>query len=43
MLVRPTRSSGDIDLITVTLDIDAWTRLITGGIEQGVITLPISN
>jgi hypothetical protein len=40
MLVRPTRSAGDIDLLMVTLDIDAWTRLITGGIEQGVITLP---
>jgi GH24 family phage-related lysozyme (muramidase) len=40
MLVRPTRSTGNIDLLTVTLDIDAWTRLITGGIEQGVITLP---
>jgi hypothetical protein len=43
MLVRPTRSAGDIDLLTVTLDIDAWTRLITGGIEQGVIALPITN
>jgi hypothetical protein len=43
MLIRPTRSAGDIDLLTVTLDVDAWTRLITGGIEQGVITLPISN
>ncbi|NJL57091.1 hypothetical protein HC928_19555, partial [bacterium] len=39
MLVRPTRSAGDIDLLTVTLDIDAWTRLITGGLEQGIITL----
>jgi hypothetical protein len=43
MLVRPTRSAGEIDLLTVTLDVDAWTRLITGGIEQGVITLPIAN
>jgi hypothetical protein len=42
MLVRPTRSAGDIDLLSVTLDIDAWTRLITGGIEQGVIALPIT-
>lgn len=40
MLVRPTRSAGDIDLLSVDLDIDAWTRLITGGIEQGVIALP---
>jgi hypothetical protein len=43
MLVRPTRSAGDIDLLSVDLDIDAWTRLITGGIEQGVITLPSTN
>jgi len=42
MLVRPTRSAGDIDLLSVDLDIDTWTRLITGGIEQGVITLPIT-
>jgi hypothetical protein len=40
MLVRPTRSAGEIDLLSVDLDIDAWTRLITGGIEQGVIALP---
>ena len=40
MLVRQTRSAGDIDLLSVTLDVDAWTRLITGGIEQGVIALP---
>jgi hypothetical protein len=40
MLVRQTRSAGDIDLLSVDLDMDAWTRLITGGIEQGVITLP---
>jgi len=43
MLVRPTRSAGDIDLLSVDLDMDAWTRLITGGVEQGVIALPISN
>jgi len=42
MLVRPTRSAGEIDLFSVDLDIDAWTRLITGGIEQGVIALPAS-
>jgi len=42
MLVRQTRSAGDIDLLSVDLDIDAWTRLITGGIEQGVITLPVT-
>jgi hypothetical protein len=43
MLVRPTRSAGDIDLLSVTLDMDAWIRLITGGIEQDVIALPITN
>ena len=42
MLVRQTRSAGDIDLLTVDLDSDAWTRLITGGIEQGIILLPIT-
>ncbi|KXK50673.1 MAG: hypothetical protein UZ13_02317 [Chloroflexi bacterium OLB13] len=40
MLVRKTRSAGGIDLLTVDLDVDAWTRLITGGLEQGVIVLP---
>ncbi len=40
MLVRKTRSAGGIDLLSVDLDIDAWTRLITGGLEQGVIHLP---
>lgn len=42
MLVRPTRSAGGIDLLTVALDATAWTRLITGGVEQGVIVLPDS-
>lgn len=40
MLVRKTRSAGGIDLISVDLDADAWTRLITGGLEQGVNSLP---
>jgi hypothetical protein len=38
-LVRKTRSAGAIDLLTVDLDATAWTRLITGGLEQGMITL----
>ncbi|MBI1281319.1 MAG: hypothetical protein GC179_24545 [Anaerolineaceae bacterium] len=42
MLVRQTRSAGNFDLLTVDLDSDAWTRLITGGIEQGIIVLPIA-
>lgn len=43
MLVRRAKSTGEIDLLSVDLDIDAWTRLITGGIEQGVIALPSTN
>jgi hypothetical protein len=39
-LVHKTRAGGDIELFTISLDIDAWTRLITGGIEQHVIALP---
>ena len=39
-LLRPTRSDGGIDLWTVTLDVDAWTRLITGGLSQHIIQLP---
>ncbi len=40
MLVRKTRSVGGIDLLSIDLDVDAWTRLITGGLEQGIIRLP---
>jgi hypothetical protein len=40
MLVHPTRAGGGIDLLTLSLEATAWTRLITGGIEQQVITLP---
>ena len=39
-LVRPTHSAGGIDLLTLSLDATAWTRLITGGVEQQVIQLP---
>lgn len=39
MLVRPTRSAGDIDLLTITLDADAWVRLITGGLATQTIRL----
>lgn len=28
-----------MDLLTVTLDATAWTRPITGGLEQGMIML----
>lgn len=40
MLVRKTRAAGGIDLLSVDLDVDAWTRLITGGLEHGAIRLP---
>ncbi len=42
MLVRKARSAGGIDLLSVDLDIDAWTRLITGGLEQQIIALPVT-
>ena len=40
MLVRNTHSVGGIDLLSVDLDVDSWTRLITGGLEQHLIHLP---
>jgi hypothetical protein len=40
MLMRKCRSAGGIDVLSVDLDVDAWTRLITGGLEQKIITLP---
>ena len=40
MLVRKCRSAGGIDLLSIDLDVDAWTRLITGGLEQNLICLP---
>ncbi|MAS35386.1 MAG: hypothetical protein CL610_15355 [Anaerolineaceae bacterium] len=40
MLLRPTRTGGDVKLYTVVLDSDSWTRLLTGGLAQGVIRLP---
>ena len=40
-LVRPTRSGGGIDLLAIDLDVDAWTRLITGGLSQERIALPL--
>ena len=42
LLVRKARSAGGIDLLSIDLDVDAWTRLITGGLEQSVIALPDS-
>ncbi len=39
-LVRPTNAEGGIDLLTLSLDATAWTRLITSGVEQQIIRLP---
>jgi len=39
MLLRPTRTGGDVKLYTVVLDCDAWTRLITGGLAEKIISL----
>ncbi|MBZ0275802.1 MAG: hypothetical protein K8I60_06640 [Anaerolineae bacterium] len=39
-MLRPTRTGGDVKMWTVTLDVDAWTRLITGGLAEGIIQLP---
>jgi hypothetical protein len=38
-LIRKPRSAGDIDLLLLDLDAEAWTRLITGGLANRVIVL----
>jgi len=43
MLVRKTRSAGGLDVLAVDLDVDAWTRLLTGGLEQNIIALPANS
>jgi len=43
MLVRSTKAEGGIDLLTIDLDVDAWTRLITGGLAQQAIAFPNRN
>jgi hypothetical protein len=40
MLLRPTRTGGDVKIWTVSLDDSGWTRLITGGLAQNIIRLP---
>ncbi|MDX1992556.1 MAG: hypothetical protein SF029_09205 [bacterium] len=40
MLVRKTRCEGGLPIYAIDLDIDSWTRLITGGITQEIIRLP---
>jgi hypothetical protein len=39
-LVRPTESGGGIDLLTISLDRDAWTELLAGGLAGKAISLP---
>ena len=39
MLVRKTRGAGGLDVLAVDLDVDVWTRLITGGLAQGIVKL----
>jgi hypothetical protein len=41
-LLRKPRSAGDVDLLLLDLDADAWTRLVTGGLANGVIQLPVN-
>ncbi len=40
MLLRKTRSNDCLNLWTVELDVDSWTRIITGGLSAGIIQLP---
>jgi hypothetical protein len=40
MLVRKTRCQGGLDVLIVDLDVDSWTRLLTGGLAEGIIALP---
>lgn len=42
LVSRPVRAGG-IDLWRVELDIDSWTRLICGGLEQAILKLPATN
>ena len=42
-LLRKPRSEGEIDLLLLDLDAEAWTRLITGGLVNGVIKLPVTS
>lgn len=42
-LVCPTQAGGGVDLLTIDLDVDTWTRLIMSGLEQHLIRLPGSS
>lgn len=39
-LLRSTRTDGGVNLWTVSLDADAWTRVITDGLATGEVQLP---
>ena len=38
-LIRKTRSNADSKLLTIDLDMEAWMRLITGGLSEKIISL----
>lgn len=40
MLVRKARGAGGLDVLAVDLDVDSWTRLITGGLAKRIIQFP---
>lgn len=42
-LVRPARGEGGLTVYAVDLDADAWTRILTGGLSENIIMLPISS
>lgn len=39
-LIRETRSGGGITIYAIDLDVDAWSRLISGGLSEKLIELP---
>jgi hypothetical protein len=41
-LVSKAKSGGEIDLLVVELEVDSWTRLVTGGLANRVIALPVT-
>jgi hypothetical protein len=41
-LVRKAQGEGGLIIYAVDLDIDAWTRIITGGLSEKIILLPVS-
>jgi hypothetical protein len=39
MLVRQSRGACSVDVLAVELDANSWTRLLTGGLAQGIVKL----